>query len=99
MEVRGVSPEGRKIVKWNVEDTFSWLRRTVGANYDDFQERLQHIKVYNNINCFEFPAEMFFGWGIFKELVKCQIISLSLFSDQLSTSHNGSCKVLGGRDL
>ena len=26
MEVRGVSPEGRKIVKWNVEDTFSWLR-------------------------------------------------------------------------
>ena len=45
MEVRGVSPEGRKIVKWNVEDTFSWLRRTVGANYDDFQERLQHIKV------------------------------------------------------
>jgi len=44
MEVRGVSPEGRKIVKWNVEDTFSWLRRTVGANYDDFQERLQHIK-------------------------------------------------------
>ncbi len=45
MEVRGVSPEGRKIVKWNVEDTFLWLRRTVGANYDDFQERLQHIKV------------------------------------------------------
>ena len=40
-----MSPEGRKIVKWNVEDTFSWLRRTVGANYDDFQERLQHIKV------------------------------------------------------
>ena len=48
MEVRGVSPEGRKIVKWNVEDTFSWLRRTVGANYDDFQERLQHIKVRQN---------------------------------------------------
>ena len=70
MEVRGVSPEGRKIVKWNVEDTFSWLRRTVGANYDDFQERLQHIKVYNNINCFEFPAQMFFGWGIFKKLIK-----------------------------
>ena len=65
MEVRGVSPEGRKIVKWNVEDTFSWLRRTVGANYDDFQERLQHIKVYNNINCF-----VFFGWGIFNKLIK-----------------------------
>ncbi len=49
MEVRSASSEGRKIVKWNVEDTFTWLRRTVGANYDDFQERLQHIKVCNNI--------------------------------------------------
>ena len=29
MEVRGVSPEGRKIVKWNVEDTFSWLRYVI----------------------------------------------------------------------
>ena len=60
MEVRGVSPEGRKIVKWNVEDTFSWLRRTVGANYDDFQERLQHIKVlimFFKI-IFEFPAQI-----------------------------------------
>jgi len=45
MEVRSASSESRKIVKWNVEDTFNWLRRTVGANYDDFQERLQHIKV------------------------------------------------------
>ena len=45
MEIRSSSSEGRKIVKWNVEDTFTWLRRTVGANYDDFQERLQHIKV------------------------------------------------------
>merc|ERR1712088_1210212 len=34
----------RRSKNWNVEDTFSWLRRTVGANYDDFQERLQHIK-------------------------------------------------------
>ena len=45
MEVRSASSESRKIVKWNVEDTFNWLRRTVGANYDDFQERLQHLKV------------------------------------------------------
>ena len=46
MEVRsGSTSESRKIVKWNVEDTFTWLRRTVGANYDDFQERLSHIKV------------------------------------------------------
>jgi phosphorylated CTD-interacting factor 1 len=45
MEVRSASSESRKIVKWNVEDTFNWLRRTVGANYDDFQERLKHLKV------------------------------------------------------
>ena len=42
---RNVSSESRKIVKWNVEDTFQWLRRTVGATYDDFQERLGHLKV------------------------------------------------------
>lgn len=38
------SPESRKIVKWNVEDTFQWLRRTVGASFDDFHERLTHLK-------------------------------------------------------
>ncbi|XP_046385814.1 mRNA (2'-O-methyladenosine-N(6)-)-methyltransferase [Ischnura elegans] len=44
IESRNVSPESRKIVKWNVEDTFQWLRKTVGANYDDFQDRLAHLK-------------------------------------------------------
>jgi hypothetical protein len=32
-------------VKWNVEETFNWLRKTIGATYDDFQERLAHLKV------------------------------------------------------
>lgn len=44
IEVRSTSSESRKIVKWNVEDTFSWLRRTVGASYEDFHERLTHLK-------------------------------------------------------
>ena len=44
IEKRGTSPEGRKVVKWNVEDTLAWLRRTVGASYEDFQERLSHLK-------------------------------------------------------
>ena len=35
MEVRGVSPEGRKIVKWNVEDTFSWLRYVLKFIYSE----------------------------------------------------------------
>lgn len=42
---RNVTSESRKIVKWNAEDTFQWLRKTVGATYDDFQERLAHLKV------------------------------------------------------
>lgn len=36
--------ESKKIVKWSVEDTFEWLRRTVGACYEDFQDRLEHLR-------------------------------------------------------
>lgn len=41
---RNPSAESRKVVKWQAEDTFQWLRRTVGATYEDFQERLNHLK-------------------------------------------------------
>ncbi|XP_055906291.1 mRNA (2'-O-methyladenosine-N(6)-)-methyltransferase [Eupeodes corollae] len=44
IESRSAPPESKKVVKWNVEDTFQWLRRTVGASYEDFQDRLQHLK-------------------------------------------------------
>lgn len=44
IESRNATPESRKVVKWNVEETFQWLRRTVGATYDDFQDRLGHLK-------------------------------------------------------
>ncbi|XP_049949039.1 mRNA (2'-O-methyladenosine-N(6)-)-methyltransferase [Schistocerca serialis cubense] len=44
IESRNASSESRKVVKWNAEDTFQWLRRTVGATYDDFQDRLAHLK-------------------------------------------------------
>ena len=49
MEARSKNSESRKIVKWNCDDTFAWLRRTVGASYDDFQERLSHLKVSLNM--------------------------------------------------
>ena len=51
---RNASSESRKVVKWNVEETFQWLRRTVGATYDDFQDRLGHLKVFISIevNCY-----------------------------------------------
>lgn len=44
MESRNAEGESRKIVKWNVDETFQWLRRTVGATYDDYQDRLGHLK-------------------------------------------------------
>ncbi|XP_063973188.1 mRNA (2'-O-methyladenosine-N(6)-)-methyltransferase isoform X1 [Diachasmimorpha longicaudata] len=44
IESRAASSESRKVVKWNAEETFQWLRKTVGATFDDFQDRLSHLK-------------------------------------------------------
>ncbi|XP_065360559.1 mRNA (2'-O-methyladenosine-N(6)-)-methyltransferase isoform X1 [Calliphora vicina] len=44
IESRSSPSESKKVVKWNVEDTFQWLRRTVGASYEDFQDRLAHLR-------------------------------------------------------
>ncbi|XP_077993785.1 mRNA (2'-O-methyladenosine-N(6)-)-methyltransferase-like [Glandiceps talaboti] len=41
---RNVSPESRKVVKWNVEDTFSWLRSQQSASLEECKERLTHLK-------------------------------------------------------
>jgi len=41
---RNATAEARKLVKWKVEETFSWLRSTSGAPYEAFQERLDHLK-------------------------------------------------------
>ncbi|CAL8102082.1 unnamed protein product [Orchesella dallaii] len=45
IETRDTTSEARKLVKWKVEETFSWLKATVGAPYEAFQERLAHLKV------------------------------------------------------
>ena len=37
---RSATSESRKVVKWNVEETFSWLRRPGGAAYDDYLVRI-----------------------------------------------------------
>lgn len=39
-----VSAMSRKIVKWNVEDAFEWIRKTLNATYEDYIERLEHLK-------------------------------------------------------
>lgn len=44
IESRPAPAESKKVVKWNAEETFQWLRRTVGASYEDFQDRLGHLK-------------------------------------------------------
>ncbi|KAJ8302948.1 hypothetical protein KUTeg_019344, partial [Tegillarca granosa] len=44
IESRTSTPESRKIVKWNVEETFTWLRRQSNASYEDYLERLGHLK-------------------------------------------------------
>ena len=44
VESRCAPVESKKVVKWNAEETFQWLRRTVGASYEDFQDRLAHLK-------------------------------------------------------
>lgn len=44
IEIRPAPAESKKVVKWNAEETFQWLRRTVGASYEDFQDRLAHLK-------------------------------------------------------
>jgi hypothetical protein len=55
--LRNATSESRKVVKWNVEETFQWLRRTVGATYDDFQDRLGHLKVLIIPEISAVPAE------------------------------------------
>ncbi|XP_054164741.1 mRNA (2'-O-methyladenosine-N(6)-)-methyltransferase-like [Oppia nitens] len=44
IESRNASPESRKIVKWNVEDAFQWIRKTLNATFEDYQQRLAHLK-------------------------------------------------------
>ncbi|XP_038111047.1 mRNA (2'-O-methyladenosine-N(6)-)-methyltransferase [Culex quinquefasciatus] len=44
VERRSASVESKKIVKWNAEETYEWLRKTVGASYEDFQDRLSHLR-------------------------------------------------------
>lgn len=41
---RTASSESRKIVKWNVEDTFNWVKKMMNATYEDYLERLAHLR-------------------------------------------------------
>ncbi|XP_013083878.1 mRNA (2'-O-methyladenosine-N(6)-)-methyltransferase-like [Biomphalaria glabrata] len=38
------STEGRKVVKWNVDEVFKWLRKKNNCALEDYLERLTHLK-------------------------------------------------------
>ena len=86
MESRNALPESRKVVKWNVDETFQWLRKTVGASYDDFQDRLSHLKVrtLKNFNFFasfyDYSKQNSFNFEFF-------VISTAT----VSATFNGNC--------
>uniref|UniRef100_A0A3B5MHG6 WW domain-containing protein n=1 Tax=Xiphophorus couchianus TaxID=32473 RepID=A0A3B5MHG6_9TELE len=46
IDSRNASPESRKVVKWNAEDTMNWLRRDHSASKEDYmlQDRLEHLR-------------------------------------------------------
>lgn len=46
LSLRNISPESRKIVKWNAEDAFQWIRKTLNATFDDYLVCISYINVY-----------------------------------------------------
>ena len=44
IEFRNTLSESRKIVKWNVEDAFQRIRKTLNVTFEDYLERLSHLK-------------------------------------------------------
>ncbi|KAG8446529.1 hypothetical protein GDO86_014112 [Hymenochirus boettgeri] len=44
IESRSASSDSRKMVKWNVEDTFNWLRTDHLATKEDYMDRLEHLR-------------------------------------------------------
>ncbi|XP_064823643.1 mRNA (2'-O-methyladenosine-N(6)-)-methyltransferase [Oncorhynchus masou masou] len=44
IDSRNASPDSRKVVKWNAEDTMNWLRRDHSASKEDYMERLEHLR-------------------------------------------------------
>jgi hypothetical protein len=43
---RSASSDSRKIVKWNVEETITWLRKQVSASYEDYLVRAAFNEIF-----------------------------------------------------
>uniref|UniRef100_A0A8C7RKS4 mRNA (2'-O-methyladenosine-N(6)-)-methyltransferase n=1 Tax=Oncorhynchus mykiss TaxID=8022 RepID=A0A8C7RKS4_ONCMY len=44
IDSRNATPDSRKVVKWNAEDTMNWLRRDHSASKEDYMDRLDHLR-------------------------------------------------------
>uniref|UniRef100_A0A8K9X5J1 mRNA (2'-O-methyladenosine-N(6)-)-methyltransferase n=1 Tax=Oncorhynchus mykiss TaxID=8022 RepID=A0A8K9X5J1_ONCMY len=44
IDSRNATPDSRKVVKWNAEDTINWLRRDHSASKEDYMDRLEHLR-------------------------------------------------------
>nr|XP_023840016.1 uncharacterized protein LOC111961738 isoform X2 [Salvelinus alpinus] len=44
IDSRNATPDSRKVVKWNAEDTMNWLRRDHSASKEDYMDRLEHLR-------------------------------------------------------
>ncbi|KAJ8401340.1 hypothetical protein AAFF_G00385710 [Aldrovandia affinis] len=44
IDSRNATPDSRKVVKWNVEDTINWLRKDHSASKEDYMDRLEHLR-------------------------------------------------------
>ncbi|XP_013987191.1 mRNA (2'-O-methyladenosine-N(6)-)-methyltransferase isoform X1 [Salmo salar] len=44
IDSRNATPDSRKVVKWNAEDTTNWLRRDHSASKEDYMDRLEHLR-------------------------------------------------------
>ncbi|XP_062402264.1 mRNA (2'-O-methyladenosine-N(6)-)-methyltransferase [Sardina pilchardus] len=44
IDSRNATPDSRKVVKWNVEDTMNWLRKDMSASKEDYMDRLEHLR-------------------------------------------------------
>lgn len=44
IEFKNATSDSRKVVKWNVEDMFAWLRKPHSATFEEYLERLAHLK-------------------------------------------------------
>lgn len=68
---RNATPDSRKVVKWNVEDTMNWLRRDHSASKEDYM-----------VHSLPFFAQSCLPRQHFQNII-CMTVTLSFLQDRL----------------